>query len=98
MSDRRGPGALYQDLRVRPLHRWDRFEVLCEALLPQVSLEIVRSVVCGPYQLCVSVCLELCCVLYLICTLIIICRLTLPGRIVEDGREKASFDIDKGKT
>nr|XP_023649798.1 protein SHQ1 homolog [Paramormyrops kingsleyae] len=23
-------------------------------------------------------------------------RLTLPGRIVEDGREKASFDIDKG--
>ena len=54
VSDRRGPGALYQDLRVRPLHRWDRFEVLCEALLPQVSLEIVRSVVCGPYQLCVS--------------------------------------------
>ena len=54
VSDRRGPGALYQDLRVRPLHRWDRFEVLCEALLPQVSLE--------SYQLCVSVCLELCCV------------------------------------
>ncbi|XP_041080452.1 protein SHQ1 homolog isoform X2 [Polyodon spathula] len=23
-------------------------------------------------------------------------RLTLPGRIVEDGREKASFDVDKG--
>ncbi|XP_061641105.1 protein SHQ1 homolog isoform X3 [Phyllopteryx taeniolatus] len=23
-------------------------------------------------------------------------RLTLPGRVVEDGREKASFDIDKG--
>lgn len=28
----------------------------------------------------------------------IICRLTLPGRIVEDGREKASFDIDKGRS
>lgn len=24
-------------------------------------------------------------------------RLTLPGRIVEDGREKATFDIDKGR-
>ncbi len=23
-------------------------------------------------------------------------RLSLPGRIVEDGREKAKFDIDKG--
>ncbi|GAA6104247.1 protein SHQ1 homolog [Tachysurus ichikawai] len=23
-------------------------------------------------------------------------RLTLPGRIVQDGREKASFDIEKG--
>lgn len=27
----------------------------------------------------------------------IIFRLTLPGRIVEDGREKAVFDIDKGR-
>lgn len=27
----------------------------------------------------------------------IIFRLTLPGRIVEDGREKAIFDIDKGR-
>lgn len=25
-------------------------------------------------------------------------RLSLPGRIVEDGREKAKFDIDKGKS
>lgn len=30
--------------------------------------------------------------------LYIISRLTLPGRIVEDGREKAKFDIDKGKS
>lgn len=27
----------------------------------------------------------------------LIFRLTLPGRIVEDGREKAKFDIDKGR-
>ena len=25
-------------------------------------------------------------------------RLSLPGRIVEDGREKAKFDIDKGRS
>lgn len=25
-------------------------------------------------------------------------RLTLPGRIIEDGREKAKFDIDKGRS
>lgn len=24
-------------------------------------------------------------------------RLTLPGRIVEDGRERAKFDIDDGR-
>lgn len=24
------------------------------------------------------------------------CRLTLPGRIVEDGREKASYNTDEG--
>lgn len=28
--------------------------------------------------------------------LIFACRLTLPGRIVEDGREKASYNADKG--
>lgn len=28
---------------------------------------------------------------------VIVVRLTLPGRIVEDGREKATFDIDKGE-
>lgn len=27
---------------------------------------------------------------------VVVVRLTLPGRIVEDGREKATFDIDKG--
>lgn len=25
-------------------------------------------------------------------------RLDLPGRIVEDGREKGTFDIDKGRS
>lgn len=25
-------------------------------------------------------------------------RLSLPGQVVEDGREKAKFDIDKGKS
>lgn len=25
-------------------------------------------------------------------------RLALPGRIVEDGRERAKFDIDKGRS
>ena len=24
-------------------------------------------------------------------------RLTLPGRVVEDGRETAKYDVDKGK-
>lgn len=28
----------------------------------------------------------------------LIFRLTLPGRIIEDGREKAKFDIDKGRS
>lgn len=28
--------------------------------------------------------------------LCVVFRLSLPGRIVEDGREKAKFDIDKG--
>lgn len=28
----------------------------------------------------------------------VIPRLSLPGRIVEDGREKAKFDIDKGRS
>lgn len=28
----------------------------------------------------------------------VIFRLSLPGRIVEDGREKATFDIDKGRS
>lgn len=30
--------------------------------------------------------------------LCVVFRLSLPGRIVEDGREKAKFDIDKGRS
>lgn len=31
------PSSLHQNLRVWPVHRWNRFQVLCQAILPPVG-------------------------------------------------------------